>query len=225
MTQLLLDIKPPAVPSLANFVPGRNLELLQMLTKIICAQDRERFVYIWGKLGCGKSHLLQAVIQYFMQRKSYASYLPGEITQEFQFTDDLACVAIDDVERLNGDAQITMFNIYNQIRENGNTFLLVSGSLAPSQLNLRQDLVTRLGWGLVYQVHELTEEEKIQALQVHAIERGFNLRKEICGYLLRHNKRDLPSLMLTLDALDRYSLIHQRQITIPLLRKLLHGIS
>ncbi|GJL75438.1 DnaA regulatory inactivator Hda [Nitrosomonas sp.] len=225
MTQLLLDIKPSVGPSLANFVPGRNLELLQMLKKIIRAQEKERFVYIWGKLGCGKSHLLQAVIEYFLQRESVAYYFPAEITQEFQFTDDLGCVAIDDVECLRADAQITLFNIYNQIRENGNTFLLVSGALAPAQLNLRRDLVTRLGWGLVYQVHELTEEEKIQALQRHAIERGFNLQKEICWYLLRHVKRDLPSLMMTLDALDRYSLVHQRQITIPLLRKLLHGIS
>lgn len=225
MTQLLLDIKPSVGPSLANFVPGRNLELLQMLKRVIRAEEKEHFVYIWGRLGCGKSHLLQAVIDYFLQRQSVAHYFPAELTPEFRFADNLGCVAIDDVERLHDDAQVALFNVYNQIREEGNTFLLVSGSLAPAQLNLRQDLVTRLGWGLVYQVHELTEEEKIEALQRHAIERGFNLRKEICWYLLRHVKRDLSSLMMTLDALDRYSLVHQRQITIPLLRKLLHGIS
>lgn len=225
MKQLLLDIRLPAVPSLANFVPGRNLELLQLLNRILLAQEKERIVYIWGKIGSGKSHLLQAVVEYYIQKDCGARYFPGEIEQEFRFTDDLRCVAIDDVERLDSAAQIELFKIYNQLRSDGNALLLVSGTVAPSQLKLRQDLVTRLGWGLVYQVHELSEEEKIKALQGHASERGFNLKKEICEYLLRHSQRDLPSLLMTLEALDQYSLIHQRQITIPLLRKLLQGIS
>lgn len=225
MQQLLLNVKLPVVPSLANFVPGKNLELLQMLERILLVQEKERFVYIWGDLGCGKSHLLQAVVEYYMHREQHAWYFPGEITKEFCFSNDLGCIAIDDVERLDGDAQIELFRIYNQLRNDGNTFLLVSGSVAPSQLKLRQDLVTRLGWGLVYQVHELTEEERIQALQNHAIERGFDLKKEICQYLLRHSQRDLPSLLMMLDALDRFSLVNQRQITIPLLKKLLEGMS
>ncbi len=223
MNQLLLDIKPRAAPTLVNFVPGRNQELLQLLNKIVRAEEKERFVYIWGKSGCGKSHLLQAVAEYFIRKDCHTCYFPGEITPDFQYIDNLACVAVDDADLLDADDQIKLFNIYNQLRENGNTILLVTGTVAPSRLNLRQDLVTRLGWGLVYQIHELTEIEKIQALQCHATERGFDLQIEICRYLLRHSKRDLPSLMMTLDALDRYSLIHQRQITIPLLRKLLQG--
>ena len=225
MKQLLLDIRLPTAPSLTNFVPGSNLELVQLLKRILLVQERERFVYIWGKIGCGKSHLLQAVVEYYIQNERRAFYFPGEITHETNLTDDFGCMAIDDVERLDCDAQIRLFNIYNQFRNDGNAYLLVSGSVAPSQLKLRQDLVTRLGWGLVYQVYELTEDEKIEAMQNHAIERGFDLKKEICQYLLRHHQRDLPSLLMILDALDRYSLIHQRQITIPLLKELLQGVS
>ncbi|MCP5245367.1 MAG: DnaA regulatory inactivator Hda [Burkholderiales bacterium] len=225
MKQLLLDIRLPTVPSLINFVPGSNHELVQLLKRILVNQEKERFVYIWGKIGCGKSHLLQAVVEYYIQIERKAWYFPGEITQESQLTDDLGCLAVDDVERLDNDAQIQLFKIYNQLRNDGNAYLLVSGTVAPSQLKLRQDLVTRLGWGLVYQVHELTEDEKIKAMQNHAIERGFDLRKEICQYLLRHTQRDLPSLLMILDALDRYSLIQKRQITIPLLKELLQGVS
>ena len=99
--------------------------------------------------------------------------------------------------------------------------MLVSGSTAPAQLTLRKDLVTRLGWGLVYQVHELSDDEKIRAMKNHAASRGFNLPQDVCDYLLQHGQRDLPSLMVTLDALDLYSLTDQRQITISMLRKLL----
>ncbi len=225
MTQLLLDIRPKASPSLTNFVPGRNHELLHTLRRMLFRQEKERFIYVWGKSGCGKSHLLQAVVEHFMQKQFAAHYCLGKFGLTFQLNDNLGCVAVDDVEQLDASAQIELFNIYNELRDNGQTLLLVSGSSAPAQLDLRQDLVTRLGWGLVYQIHEITEEEKIEVLQQHANERGFELQEAICKYLLRHSQRDLPSLMVILDALDRYSLTHQKQITIPLLKKLLQGIS
>ena len=96
------------------------------------------------------------------------------------------CVTVDDVDRLGAEAQIGLFNLYNHIRDEGHAFLLVSGPVAPAQLKLRGDLVTRLGWGLVYQVHELTDEEKIKAMKSHAASRGLDLPQEVCDYLLRH---------------------------------------
>lgn len=221
MKQLILDINPPALPTLTNFLPGHNAELVQMLRNILSGKERERFVYVWGGLGCGKSHLLQAVVDVYQQDNLKAFYFSGDLQVEFSIDADTDCVAIDDVDCLDAEAQIRLFNIYNQLREDGHAFLLVSGPAAPAHLDMRQDLVTRLGWGLVYQVHELTEEEKMQAMKSHAADCGFNLSQEICHYLLRHGRRDLPSLMMTLDALDRYSLTNQRPITIPLLRELL----
>ena len=59
--QLLLDIAPPPLPTLANFVPGRNAELLQTLENIPMGREKERFFYLWGNEGCGKSHVLQGL--------------------------------------------------------------------------------------------------------------------------------------------------------------------
>lgn len=221
MQQLLLDIHPPPLPALTNFLPGRNRELLQLLINIVAGQEKERFVYLWGDAGCGKSHLLQAVVAAYMQKNAKAVYCSAKNHYDFSFDNNLNCIAIDDIDGLKAAHQIDLFNLYNQLRDESDAFLLLSGSIAPMYLELRQDLVTRLGWGLVYQVHELTEEEKMQAMQTHAAECGFVLSQEICLYLLRHGRRDLPSLMMTLNALDRYSLQYQRPITIPLLRELL----
>lgn len=225
MQQLLLDIKPLPSPTLVNFLPGHNTELLQMLTNILSQREKERFVYLWGGVGCGKSHLLQAAVAAYTQRNLKAVYFSAKKHCEFSVDSGLDCVAIDDIDSLDASAQIELFNLYNQVRDEGHAFLLMSGVAAPMYLDMRQDLVTRLGWGLVYQVIELTEEEKIQAMKSHAIDCGFELPQEICLYLLRHGRRDLPSLMMTLDALDRYSLVNQRQITIPLLRELLQVAS
>ena len=225
MQQLLLDIMPLPLPTLENFQPGRNAELLHMLTGIVSGREQDRFVYLWGNPGSGKSHLLQASAAAYTQSNRKAVYCCTQNGSEFMFDSGMDCIAIDDVDRLDAAGQIALFNLYNRLRDDGQTFLLLSGAVAPVYLDLRQDLVTRLGWGLVFQVHELTEEEKIQAMKTHAADRGFDIPQEICLYLLRHGRRDLLSLMMTLDALDRYSLAQQRPVTIPLLRELLQVAS
>ena len=223
MHQLLLDIKPVPSPTLANFQPGRNVELFQMLHNLLAEREPERFVYLWGAGGCGKSHLLQATVAAYTQMNLKAIYCKPRKHDNFSIVDesDADCIAIDDIDSLDEPSQIALFNLYNRVRDESRVRLLMSGSAAPMFLKLRQDLVTRIGWGLVYQVHELTDDEKIQAMRTHAADCGFELSHDICRYLLRHGRRDLPSLLMTLEALDRYSLVHQRPVTIPLLRELL----
>jgi DnaA family protein len=86
---------------------------------------------------------------------------------------------------------------------------------------LRADVVTRLAWGLVYEVHALTDPEKAQALAAQAAARGFRLQPEAVQYLLTHARRDMRTLIATVDALDRYSLEAKRPVTLALLRELL----
>src|ERR1035437_828167 len=63
MTQLLLNIAPDWIPTLDNFVAGRNVELLSVLRHALAGTSGERCIYLWGELGSGKSHLLQAAIE------------------------------------------------------------------------------------------------------------------------------------------------------------------
>jgi DnaA family protein len=100
--------------------------------------------------------------------------------------------------------------------------LLVSGLAAPAHLQLRDDLRTRLGWGLVYQVHTLNDEEKTQALHQHAQARGFALPGEVTQYLLRHGRRDMPYLLTVLDELDAHCLrLKKRAASVPLLKEVM----
>jgi len=142
-------------------------------------------------------------------------------TKGIDAADDALCAA-DDVHLLGAEAQIALFSLHNRIR-GGNGALLASGNAAPAQLTLRADLVTRLAAGLVYQLHGLDDEEKSAALRRHADARGLRLAPEVAAYLLRHARRDMPSLLALLDALDRYSLETRRAITVPLLRELLEA--
>jgi DnaA-homolog protein len=216
MTQLLLGIAPEWIPTLDNFVPGRNVELLSVLRQAPAAAQGERGLYIWGETGSGKSHLLQAVVEQARASGLSALYARGEVPDAAQV------VAIDDVELLGDVGQIELFALYNRVRESGG-MLVASGMQAPAFLSVRDDLRTRLGWGLVYQVHALSDTEKAQALQQHARARGFELPNEVTTYLLRHGRRDLPALLATLDVLDEHCLRLKRAASVPLLKEVMRG--
>ena len=216
MDQLLLDITPHWWPTFENFVVGDNLELLSVMQHALSGESRERCIYVWGAAGSGKSHLLQACIGAAQNMHRSAIYARAAVPSIAEV------VAVDDVDTLDDEAQIELFNLYNQLREGGG-MLLVSGEQSPLHLALRADLRTRLGWGLVYQVHALSDEEKVRALAQHAQVRGFTLAPELAHYLLRHGRRDLPSLLEVLDALDEHSLRLHRVPSIPLLKEVIYN--
>jgi DnaA family protein len=222
MRQLALSLAPPAQPDLENFVAGRNAELLSLLASLAHGDETERFVYIWGAPGCGKTHLLQALNSAFLRRKLVTTMFCGDETVQDRPPPQV--VLVDDVDRLGARAQEMLFNVYNVQRDGGGV-LLAAGAMPASQLPLREDLVTRLSWGLVYQLHTLTDDEKKMAMTAHAKARGFRLSEDVIDYLLTRQARDLPRLLSLLNALDRYSLENKRAITIPLVRELLSGES
>ena len=221
MKQLALTLAPPPEPSLDNFYPGRNAELVTALRGLADGISAERFFYLWGEPGCGRSHLLRAMAGAFSARNVATVYVgPGSALPPADPA--LRALAVDDVDKLQPSAQAAFFILYNSVRERQG-IVLAAASRPPAKLAMRPDLVTRLGWGLVYQVHALADEEKIAALKRHATARAFNLPDGVAEYLLRHFRRDLPSLMSMLDALDQYSLEAKRPITLPLLLELLQS--
>ncbi|MDP2247621.1 MAG: DnaA/Hda family protein, partial [Nitrosomonadales bacterium] len=156
-----------------------------------------------GPEGSGKTHLLQSCAM---------------LAAKFEVPLTIA----DEVHTYSEAEQIALFNTFNHLRENAAAGVLMSaGQSSPMQMGLRDDLATRLAWGLVYQLHPLTDEEKALALRNHASERGMKLPDEVVDYCLRHLRRDLPTLMATLDALDEWSLTTKKPVTVPMLRKLL----
>jgi DnaA-homolog protein len=218
MKQLLLDLAAEKPQTLHAFVAGKNEELLQLLHGLTRhrAAGLERFIYLWGEPGAGKSHLLHA-----MAMSSETRHIPAEAAAgAFEFDNNITLYLLDDCDKLSPQSQIAAFNLFNRIREN-DAILISSGSRAPAALPLREDLRTRLGWGLIYQVHGLTDDEKIAALNQAALARGLQLSPGVVPYLVRHFERDMRSLSAMLDALDTYSLETKRPITLPLLRELL----
>jgi len=218
MRQLILDLLPAAAPSFENFVVGGNAEALTALALWLGEASSECSLLLWGEAGAGKTHLLRASEAFYIDARVH-----GDLALIADDTDpQLPAYAVDHVEALSESGQIALFNLFNRLRARGGK-LLTAGGEPPRRLALREDLRTRLGSGLIYQLHALTDAEKISALAAQADARGLRLPPEALEYLLLRTPRDMRNLCALLTALDRYSLEHKRPITMPLLREVLHS--
>ena len=221
--QLTLDIRPEPHPTLDNFIVGANAELLARLRAL--AQPRAfDAIYLWGPPGCGRTHLLRAT-----QAAADAASRRAVLISAEEVGADLPCppgglLIVDDVDHLDDTAQVALFRAFNSARLAG-LALLVSGPAAPLELVLREDLRTRIGAAIVYQVKPLSDEDKAATLHSQASQRGLRMEGEVIGYMLRHSARDLPSLMAVLDALDQASLERKRPVTVPLLKEMLNNFN
>jgi DnaA family protein len=238
--QFALDINQAPKPSLHNFLPNGNEALIDSLTQSIACWHtptklsshsiQGRWFYWWGTNGAGCSHLLSALANRAEQDQiglirlspnEPGSWIDAELKLSSTASSRPIITTLDDVDRLDEHQQAGLFRILNLVHASPNAFVYLSGHAPPAQLALREDLRTRLGWGLIFQVHPLSDSEKIEALSRAAKERGLILSNDVLPWLIHHFYRDMPSLMALLDALDAYSLETKRAITLPLVRELL----
>jgi DnaA-homolog protein len=199
MRQLPLEISQAAAPGFDNFVAGDNAEALARVRELAAGELREAIVYLWGEPGSGRTHLLRAA----------AAVNPS-------------LFVADDVATLDAGAQQQLFNAINAARD-GRAGVLAAGSAPPAALALREDLRTRLAWGLVYHLKPLAESEKLRHLQGEARRRGLALSDELAAYLLARVPRDMATLSALLEALDREALTRKRPLTLPLVREVLES--
>ena len=219
MNQLVLDLTLPLAPAFDTFIAERNREVIAALTDTV---RREGSVHLWGEGGSGKSHLLKAWVEHAHALGRAAIYLDARAERLPDFVREASAVAVDHVDDLDPDDQITLFSVFNALQESGER-LLTAGRLPPAQLALRPDLATRLASGLVLEVKPLSDEDKLAALVGHASARQLAVPDEVLRYLLTHWRRDLASLTDMLDTLDRYSLAMHRPITVPLVKHILQA--
>lgn len=222
--QLALAIKLNNEATLTDFNWSNNQLLQQHLQKMLTFSE-EKLLYIWGAPGNGKSHILQACCQSVNVNQS-AIYLPLNFLKEWgpqtiEGLEDQTLICIDDIHLIAHDQawEEALFHLYNRVKDLEQGLLIISGNQTPSNLPLKlADLRSRLGWGLVYQVNELADEDKIDTLKLHALKRGFDLPESVGQFLLNRCSRNMHDLLQLLNHLDDASLAAHRKITIPFVK-------
>ncbi|MBR6027130.1 MAG: DnaA regulatory inactivator Hda [Neisseriaceae bacterium] len=214
MQQLTLDLFDQPTASLSSFIVGRNTELMHYLTDKV-----ESPMFIWGESGCGKTHLLTAWLGVSDNLKTL--YIGNNKNALFSIPEYLPVrVAVDDIHLCDEKQEVALFAAFNYWRDAG-VEMLFSANVPPQRLPLREDLRTRMAWGMVYEIQPLTDEEKICLLSEWARKRQLYIDENVFYYLLRYISRNMLVLIDKLQKLDDYSLSCGRKITLPLLQQFL----
>lgn len=217
MRQLALGVRLRADAVFESFWPGQNGELIAALQMPGSAP-----VWLWGAHGTGKTHLLQAVCAaageaaaYFPLDRSLA--LPPEALAGFERT---RVLCVDDADAVAGDLawERALFRLFNDAAELRTRLIFAAAAPPRQSVWALEDWRSRAAACVVYQLRELDDAGRVEALRLRAAQRGLQLPHETSEYLLKRMPRDLRSLFEILDQLDEASLVAQRRLTIPFIR-------
>jgi DnaA family protein len=213
--------------SFDNYWPGNNAKVIELIKVQITAPDQP-CLFLWGKPGVGKSHLLQAACSYAQQQEKPAVYIPlAEFNHMepgiFQELENYGLICIDDVDAVakHAEWESALFHLFNRAIER-TAVMIFAAVHKPADLAIQlPDLRSRLAWGTAWHMQELPDQDKLAALQLHARQRGFLLPEEVGNYLLQRWPRDMHTLFALLEKLDQASLAEHRKLTIPFVRQFL----
>ncbi len=201
--------------TLDHFLVGENTELLASVCRPV---DGFYCAWIWGRVGAGKSHLLQAV-----SHETGGAFIPATEIPAVDGYEVFDRVLIDDIHAWIGDrpAEEALMRLYNNRLQRG-LVLVAAASRPPAQLCFAlPDLASRLRSAACFEISPPDDEEAGAVLRRVARDRGFQLDPSVVSFLLRRTGRNLADLLSLLETIDVESLSAQRRITIPFVKQVL----
>jgi len=222
--QLPLGFEASELFTFESYVAGSNTVAIGLAQQLATGQG-EKQLYFWGELGQGKSHLLQACCNLAAKNKQTVCYLTqSEIANQtadmFDGLEQLELICLDDIETWLVDAnwETALFDLINRVRENNSRLIMASAHPPEEAFVKLPDLRSRLAWGPVFQLQDLSDKEKFQALHFRAKQSGLELPENVADYLMKRYPRDMFGLFERLAVLDKASMAMQRKLTIPLVK-------
>ena len=221
MNQLGLPISLNSKMLLDNFIG--NSELLNYINSLSYNNEASE-IYVYGKEGLGKTHLLQGAVIRSLNDGENAIYIdcndsfPEHILDS---VDEFKLISIDNINFINNTNQDLFFDFYNRARQSKNITIVVSGNCLPSNLNIMKDMKTRLSLAVVFKLDILDDESTMVVLNNQMSERNLTIDSKVYKYLFKNYSRDLKVLLSVINDLDKLSLQSKQAISIPFVKKTL----
>ena len=228
-----------------NFVVGKANELAYAAARRVAESDVVPFnpLYLYGGVGLGKTHLMHAIAWHIRQRDPARRviYLSAEkfmyqfiralrykdvmpFKQLFRSVDVLM---IDDVQFISGkdSTQEEFFHTFNALVDQ-NRQVIISGDRSPSNLDgMEERMRSRLGWGLVADIHATDYELRIGILQSKVQHMGAkNVPQQVLEFLAHRITSNVRELEGALTRVWAYSNLVGRPITLETTQEVLRDL-
>ncbi len=240
------DISAPLDPKFTfdNFIVGKPNELAYAAAQRVAQSEVVSFnpLFLYGGVGLGKTHLMHAVAWNIKKRnpKKNVVYLTAEkfmyqfikalrfknimsFKEQFRSVDVLM---IDDVQFIIGkdNTQEEFFHTFNTLIDKKRQ-IIISADKSPADLDGLEDrLKSRLGWGLVADIHPLTYELRLGILQAKAEQKSLNLKQEVMEFLANKITNNVREMEGALNRLAVHASIQESEISVDLVKDVLKDL-
>jgi chromosomal replication initiator protein len=229
----------------SSFIVGKNNELAHAASQAVAATPGVTYnpLFLYGGAGLGKTHLLQAIgheilrhnpdnkILYITCEKFTNDYINsvsnGKAASFKNAYRSVDVLLIDDIQFLAGKegTQEEFFHTFNALHQNNKQVVLTSDRPPKSIPALENRLLSRFEWGMIADISLPDLETRLAILEAKALEKQYQINKEILNYLgvnIASNIRELEG------ALNRIIAYHQLNAIVPTLesvKKILSGLT
>ena len=232
-----------------NFVVGKPNELAHAAARRVaeaCAGPAHSVpfnpLFLYGGVGLGKTHLMHAIAWHvrtqaparkviylsaekFMYQFVRAIRFKSQIDFKEQFR-SVDLLMIDDVQFIGGkdSTQEEFFHTFNALVDN-NRQIVISADKSPSDLEgLEERMRSRLGWGLVADIHPTTYELRLGILESKAEQMGLRLPQKIMEFLAHKITSNVRELEGALNRLGAHAQLVRRDLTLENAQELLRDL-
>jgi len=224
--QIPLAFKQNTVQTFNDFTVGKNSLLLDSMHSFV--QSSENIFYLWGEPGSGKSHVLQAFINRLSLDGKSAVILNFEDLRDRQSVSLIEMfdyICIDSAETIAGDSVLeeSLFFWINEVRQAHKKILIASQYSNKSNAWQLPDLCSRIQSGRTYKIIALDRDEVLSVFNNLVKKKGIIIDQKVMAFLEKNCPMNLSFLSILLDKLDKITLVEKKQVTIPLLKKILES--
>ncbi|MDA9658081.1 chromosomal replication initiator protein DnaA [bacterium] len=240
------DISAPLDPQFTfdNFIVGKPNELAYAAAQRVAQSEVVSFnpLFLYGGVGLGKTHLMHAVAWNIKKRnpKKNVVYLTAEkfmyqfikalrfknimsFKEQFRSVDVLM---IDDVQFIIGkdNTQEEFFHTFNTLIDKKRQ-IIISADKSPADLEGLEDrLKSRLGWGLVADIHPLTYELRLGIIQAKAEQKSMKLTTDVLEFLADKITNNVREMEGALNRLAVHASLQDSEITVDLVKDVLKDL-
>lgn len=214
--------------SFDSFVTGKANQLARAAALQVAENPGTAYnpLFVYGGVGLGKTHLIQAIGNHIQEQNSGAkiSYLHAEryvsdVVRAYQhkaFDDfkryyhSLDLLLIDDIQFFSGKArtQEEFFYAFNALIESKKQVIITCDTYPKQISNMEDRLISRFGWGLTVAIEPPELEMRVAILLKKAEAEGFHLDNDVAFFIakqIRSNVRELEGALKKVIAYSRFT--------------------
>jgi len=228
-----------------NFVVGKPNEFAHAAARRVAESETVPFnpLFLYGGVGLGKTHLMHAIAWQISKRRAKRKvlYLSAEqfmyrFIRALRFKDTMAfkeqfrsvdVLMIDDIQFICGNKDSTQeefFHTFNALVDQ-NRQIVISADKSPSDLEgMEERLRSRLGWGLVADIHPTTYELRLGILQAKVDNSRLKVPPKVMEFLAHKITSNVRELEGALNRIVAHADLVGRPVTIETTQELLRDL-